>query len=82
MKTAKISFWVHNRTRRYVIERSLHSTKSTASVAISTNCIISSYWFEVENERPQTVNTERYLAVLMKIWASRGRRRGIDEAEK
>ena len=36
------------------------------------------YWFEDENERPQAVNTERYVAVLMKFWASLERHRRID----
>ena len=35
-------------------------------------------WFESENERAQTVNTERYVAVLRKFWTSLGRRTGFD----
>ena len=60
----------------------VHSTKCTAWVAISKHHIIGPYWFEDENERAQTVNTERYVAVLMKFWASLGRRRGIDRDEQ
>ena len=41
-----------------------------------------SYWFADENQRAQTVNTERYVAVLMKFWASLVRRRGIDRDEQ
>ena len=60
-----------------VLQRPLHSIKCTAWVAISKHGIISPYWFEDENERAQTVNTERYVAVLRKFWTSLGRRRGI-----
>jgi len=55
-----------------VIQRSMHSTKCTAWVAISKNSIIGPYSFQDENERPQTVNTERYVDVLTKFWASLG----------
>jgi len=65
-----------------VLQMPLHSTKCTAWVAISKHGIIGPYWFEDENERAQTVNTERYVAVLMKFWASLGRRRGIDRDEQ
>ena len=65
-----------------VLQRPLHSTKCTAWVAISKNGIIGPYWFEDETGRPQTVNTERYVAVLRKFWASLGRRRGIDRDEQ
>ena len=60
-----------------VLQRLLHSIKCTAWVAISKHGIIGPYWFEDENERAQTVNTERYVAVLRKFWTSLGRRRGI-----
>jgi len=36
-----------------------NSTKCTAWVAISKHGIIGPYWFEDENKRAQTVNTER-----------------------
>ena len=48
-----------------------------AWVAISEHGIIGPFWFEDEKEQPQTVNTERYVAVLRKFWASLGRRRGM-----
>ena len=57
-----------------VLQRLLHSVKCTAWVAISKYGIIGPYWFEDENERAQTVNKERYVAVLKKFWASLGRR--------
>ena len=60
-----------------VLQRPLHSIKCTAWVAISKHGIIGPYWFEDENERAQTVNTERYVAVLRKFWTSLGRRRWI-----
>ena len=60
-----------------VLQRPLHSIKCTAWVAICKHGIIGPYWFEDENERDQTVNTERYVAVLRKFWTSLGRRRGI-----
>ena len=60
-----------------VLQRPLHSIKCTAWVAISTHGIIGPYSFEDENERAQTVNTERYVAVLRKFWTSLGRRRGF-----
>ena len=54
----------------------------TAWVAISKHGIIGPFWFEDENEQPQTVNTERYVAVLRKFWASLGRRRGMDRDQQ
>ena len=65
-----------------VTHRPLHSTKCTAWVAISKNGIIGPYWFEDENERAQTVNTERYVEVLTKFWASLGQCEGIYREEQ
>ena len=48
-----------------------------AWVAICKHGIISLYWFEDENKKAQTVNMERYVAVLRMFWTSLGRRRGI-----
>ena len=42
-----------------VLQRPLLSTKCAAWVAISKIGINGPYWFENENERLQTVNTER-----------------------
>ena len=50
--------------------------------AISKHGIIGSYWFEDENERAQTVNTERCVAVLRKFWTSLGRRREFDRDDQ
>ena len=53
-----------------VLQRPFHSIKCMAWVAISKHGIIGPYWFEDENERAQTVNTERYVAVLRKFRTS------------
>ena len=53
----------------------LHSVKCTAWVAISKHGIIGPFWFEDENERSVTINTERYVQVLGKFWKALGRRR-------
>ena len=60
----------------------LPSVKCSAWVAISKDGIIGPYWFEDENERAQTVNKERYVAVLRKVWASLRRRRGTDRDDQ
>ena len=65
-----------------VLQRPLPSVKCTAWVAISKHGIIGPYWFEDENERSQTVNKERYVAVLRKFWASLGHRRGTDRDDQ
>jgi len=65
-----------------VFHRQLHSVKCTAWVAISKHGIIGPYWFEDKNEKAQTMNTERYVAVLMKFWTSLGRHRGIDRDDQ
>ena len=44
--------------------------------------IIGPFWFEDENEQPQTVNMERYVAVLRTFLASLGRRRGMDQDQQ
>ena len=56
--------------------------KCTAWVAISKHGIIGPFWFEDENEQRQMVNRERYVAVLRKVWASLGRRRGMDRDQQ
>lgn len=65
-----------------VLERPLHSVKCTAWVAISKHGIIGPFWFEDENERSVTVNTERYLEVLKKFWNTLGRRVGVIREEQ
>ena len=81
MSIAKIMFTgiQHLRRKSYT---QLHPVKCTAWVAISKHSIIGPYWFEDENERGQTVNKERYVAVLRKFWASLGRRRGTDRDDQ
>lgn len=65
-----------------VLQRPLHSQKCTAWVAISKHGIIGPYWFEDAHERAETVNTQRYLAVMRKFWAALGRRRGVIRAQQ
>ena len=57
-----------------VLQRPLSSVKCSAWVAMSKHGIIGPYWFENDEGRSQTVNKERYMAVLNKYWASLGRR--------
>ena len=54
-----------------------NSVKSTAWAAISKNGIIGPFWFEDDNERSLTINTERYVQVLVKFWTALGRRREV-----
>jgi len=49
---------------------------------MSKHGIIGPYWFEDDDGRSQTVNKERYMAVLNKYWASLGRRRGVLRASQ
>ena len=65
-----------------VLQRPLHSVKCTAWVAMSKHEIIGLYRFEDDDGRSQTVNEERYMAVLNKYWASLGRRRGVLRASQ
>ena len=61
----------------HCLQRSLHSVKCTAWVAIAKHGIIGPFWFEDDNERSVTINTERYVQVLGKFWTALGRRRGV-----
>ena len=65
-----------------VLQRPLHSVKCTAWVAMSKHGFIGPYWFEDDDGRSQTVNKERYMAVLNKYWASLGRQRGVLRASQ
>jgi len=65
-----------------VLQRQLHSVKCSSWVAIPKHGIIGPYWFEDENESAQTVNMERYVAVLRKFWTSLGWHRGIDRDDQ
>ena len=69
-------FW-GSTPREHCLQRPLHSAKCTAWVAISKHGIIGPFWFEDDNERPVTINTERYVQVLGKFWTALGRRRGV-----
>ena len=60
-----------------VLQTTLHFVKCTAWVAMNKLGIIGPYWFEDDDDRSQTVNKGRYMAVLNKYWASLGRRRGV-----
>ena len=61
----------------HCLQRSLHSVKCTAWVAISKHGIIGPFWFEDANERSVTINTEWYVQVLGKFCTALGRRRGV-----
>ena len=39
--------------------------------------MIGPFWFEYDNERSVTINTERYVQVLGKFWTALGQRRGV-----
>ena len=62
----------------------LQRPKCNVWVAISKHGIIDIglVWFEDENERSVTVNTERYLEVLRKFWTRLGRRVRVIRAEQ
>ena len=61
----------------HCLQRPLHSVKCTAWVAISKHAIIGPFWFEDDNKRSVTINTERYVQMLGKFWTALGRRRGV-----
>ena len=69
-------FW-GNAPPEHCLQRPLHSVKCTAWVAISKHGIIGPFWFEDDNERSVTINTERYVQVLGKFWTALGRQRGV-----
>jgi len=69
-------FW-GNTLPDHCFQRPLHSVKCTAWVAISKHGIIGPFWFEDDNERSVTINTEQYVQVLGKFWTALGRRRGV-----
>lgn len=74
-------FW-GSKVPEEVLQRPLHSVKCTAWVAMSKHGIIGPFWFEDDDGRSQTVNKDRYIAVLNKYWASLGRRRGVVRASQ
>ena len=61
----------------HCLQRPLHCVKCTAWVAISKHGIIGPFWFEDDNERSVTINTERYVQVFGKFWTALGRWRGV-----
>jgi len=61
----------------HCLQRPLHSVKFTAWIAISKHGIIGPLWFEDENVRSVTINTERYFQVLGKFWTALGRRKEV-----
>jgi len=61
-KKSRIFGWI-KKFRKPGIVQKLNSNME----AISKHEIIGPYWFEDENERTQTVNTEHYVAVLRKF---------------
>ena len=61
----------------HCLQKPLHSMKCTSWVAISNTGITGPFWFEDDDERSVTINTERYVQVLRKFWTALGRRRGV-----
>ena len=58
-----------------VIEKPLHSLKCTAWVAMLEQGLIGPLWFEDENGRTKTIDSEGYIEVLAKFWTALGQRR-------
>ena len=69
-------FW-GSTSPEHCLQKPLHSVKFTAWVAISKHGMIGPFWFEYDNERSVTIDTERYVQVLGKFWTALGRRRGV-----
>ena len=65
-----------------VLEHLLHSVECTAWVAMSKHGIIGPFWFEDEQERSVTVNTDRYIEIPRKFWTRLGRRARLIRAEQ
>ena len=53
-------------------QRTLHSLKCTAWVAIFKHGINGPFWFEDVNEHYVTINTDQYVQVLCKFWTALG----------
>ena len=70
-------FWWDSTPPEPCLPRPLHSVKCTAWIAVSKHGITGPFWFEDDNERSVTINTERYVQVLGKFWTALGRRRGV-----
>ena len=66
----------------HCLQRPLHSTICTAWVAFFKHGIIGPYWFEHDDEHAMAVNTERYLQILRKFWASLGQQRRTVRAKQ
>lgn len=71
INSQKSIFW-GTATLNKVVERSLHSIKCTVWVAMSTNGIITSVWFEDQNKELLTVAKEQYIVVLQQYWTTLG----------
>ena len=65
-----------------VATRPLHSEKCTAWCAMSRHGIIGPYWFQDNDGRAITINTEHYGEVLKKFYKALGRRRGLVRDEQ
>ena len=48
----------------------LHSAKYIAWCAMSFRGIIGPFWFEDDEGRTETINTQRYRSVLSKFWSA------------
>ena len=49
----------------------------TPQPLLLSETLLSTAWFEDDNERSVTINTERYVQVLGKFWTALRRRRGV-----
>ncbi len=61
----------------YCLQRPLHPEKVTVWVALSPYGLIGPFFFEDEEGKTETVNTDRYIGVLKKFWAALGRMRHL-----
>ena len=71
-------FWAKAQPHEHVV-CPLSTKKVTVLCAIGRSGIIEPYWFEDEHRRPVTINTERYVEMMMKKFIPALRRKqGVD----
>ena len=64
---SSLILWI---TTEHCLQRPKHSLKFTAWVAISKYGIVGPFWFEDDNEHCVTINTNRYVKVIHKMWTA------------
>lgn len=69
-------YWA-NENPQQVHKRPLHSPKVTVWCAVSQTCIIGPYFFEDDNGRAVTVNSERYVEMITNFFIPELRRRRV-----